>query len=409
MTILTFLRDNARWLSAGMLLTFLSSFGQTYFISIFAGEIREVFQISHGQWGGIYAVGTSASAAVMVWAGGLTDHFRVRSLGVVFLVMLAGACLSMALNPVWWLLPVIIFCLRFTGQGMTTHIALVAMSQWFIATRGKALSIASLGFALGQAVLPLVFVALMVIYDWRLLWGVAAFLAVCGVPVLLMLLRTERTPHSLARSDQSLGMQALHWTRNQTFRHPLFWFMVPALLGPGAFNTAFFFHQVHFAEIKQMTHVELVTMFPFYIMVGIVSMVLSGWAVDKVGTARLISWFQLPMVAAFIIFAYADNYSTILLGFFFLAVTTGANSILPNAFWAEFFGTRHLGSIKAMAAAVMVLGSAIGPGITGVGIDLGIGIEIQYLWIAAFFVFTTVMMWVGVAQFRSDLDRDYVV
>ena len=62
-----------------------------------------------------------------------------------------------------------------------------------------------------------------------------------------------------------------------------------------------------------------------------------------------------------------------------------------------------------MAAAVMVLGSAIGPGITGVGIDLGIGIEIQYLWIAAFFVFTTVMMWVGVAQFRSDLDRDYVV
>ena len=98
MTILTFLRDNARWLSAGMLLTFLSSFGQTYFISIFAGEIREVFQISHGQWGGIYAVGTSASAAVMVWAGGLTDHFRVRSLGVVFLVMLAGACLSMAIS-----------------------------------------------------------------------------------------------------------------------------------------------------------------------------------------------------------------------------------------------------------------------------------------------------------------------
>ena len=65
MTILAFLRDNARWLSAGMLLTFLSSFGQTFFISIFAGEIREVFQISHGQWGGIYAIGTTASAIVM--------------------------------------------------------------------------------------------------------------------------------------------------------------------------------------------------------------------------------------------------------------------------------------------------------------------------------------------------------
>jgi len=401
MTIFTFLRDNARWLSAGMMLTFLSSFGQTYFISIFAGEIREVFQISHGQWGGIYAVGTTASAAVMIWAGGVTDHFRVRSLGVVFLVLLAAACLFMALNPVWWLLPLIIFSLRLTGQGMTTHIALVAMSRWFIATRGKALSVASLGFALGQALLPLAFVALMAIYDWRLLWGVAALLSLSGVPILLMLLREERTPQSMAQSDQSLGMQARHWTRNQTFRHPLFWFMVPALLGPGAFNTAFFFHQVHFAEIKLMTHVELVTMFPFYILISIVAMVLTGWALDKVGTARLIPWFQLPMIAAFVTFAYADGYSTMLLGFVFLAATTGANSILPNAFWAEFFGTRHLGSIKAMAAAVMVLGSAIGPGITGLGIDLGVGIETQYMWVSGYFVFATVMMAVGVARYRS--------
>ena len=408
MTILTFLRDNARWLGAGMLLTFLSSLGQTYFISLFAGEIREVFQISHGQWGGIYAVGTTASAAVMVWAGGLTDHFRVRSLGAVILVMLGFSCLFMAFNPVWWLLPLVIFCLRFTGQGMTSHIAVVAMSRWFIATRGKALSVATLGFAVGEAALPLLFVALLVSYDWHLLWAAAAILVVCGVPILLMLLRQERTPQSMAQSDQSLGMYATHWTRNQTLRHPLFWFMVPALLGPAAFGTAFFFHQVHFAEIKQMTHVQLVAMFPFYTVVGILAMVLSGWALDKVGTPRLIPWYQLPLVAAFITFAYADSYSTMLIGFFFLALTTGANSTLPNAFWAEFFGTRHLGSIKAMAAAVMVLGSAIGPGITGLGIDLGIGIETQYLWVAAYFVFSTGMMIVGVALYRGFSDSQSI-
>jgi MFS family permease len=404
MTLFIFLRDNARWLSAGMLLTFLSSFGQTYFISLFAGEIREGFQISHGQWGGIYALGTTASAIAMVWAGGLTDHFRVRSLGAIILGMLVVSCLFMALNPVWWLLPLVIFCLRFTGQGMTSHLAVVAMSRWFVATRGKALSVATLGFALGEAVLPMVFVALLVVYDWRLLWGVAAIVALCGVPILHQLLRHERTPQSMAQSDQTLGMQAQNWTRNQVFRHPLFWFMVPAILGPGAFNTAFFFHQVHFADIKQMTHVELVAMFPFYTGVGIVAMVLSGWLLDKVGTHRLIPWYQLPMVAAFIAFAYADGYLSMLLGFFFLALTTGANATLPNAFWAEFFGTRHIGSIKAMAAAVMVLGSAIGPGITGLGIDLGMGIETQYLWIAAYFVFTTAMMMVGVVRYRKVLD-----
>lgn len=404
MTLFIFLRDNARWLSAGVLLTFLSSFGQTYFISLFAGEIREVFQISHGQWGGIYAVGTTASAIAMVWAGGLTDHFRVRSLGTIILGLLVLSCLFMALNPVWWLLPLVIFCLRFTGQGMTSHVAVVAMSRWFVASRGKALSVATLGFALAEAVLPMAFVTLLVFYDWRLLWGLAAIVALCGVPILHKLLHHERTPQSIAHTDQTFGMQAQNWTRNQVFCHPLFWFMVPAVLGPGAFNTAFFFHQVHFADIKQMTHVELVAMFPFYTGVGIVAMVLSGWLLDKIGTHRLIPWYQLPMVAAFITFAYADGYLSMLLGFFFLALTTGANATLPNAFWAEFYGTRHIGSIKAMAAAVMVLGSAIGPGITGLGIDLGLGLETQYLWIAAYFVFATAMMMAGVIRYRAMLD-----
>lgn len=400
MSILAFLRDNAPWLSAGVLLTFLSGFGQTYFISIFAGEIRESFALSHGQWGGIYTLGTSASALVMVWAGGLTDRFRVRALAPVILVMMTGACVFMALNPVWWLLPVVIFSLRFTGQGMMSHIAVVAMARWFVAARGKALSVATLGFAVGEAFLPLIFVSLLLVYDWRMLWLVAAGTAVLGIPLLLLLLRRERTPQSWAQTSQSLGMDERHWTRRQTLGHFLFWFMVPALLGPAAFNTAFFFHQVHFAEVKLISHVELVAMFPIYTGVGIGAMILSGWALDRLGTARLLPFIQIPMVAAFMVFALAEGPGMLLLGFVFLAMTTGANSTLPNAFWAEFYGTANLGSIKAMAAAIMVFGSAIGPGVTGVAIDLGVGIETQYIFVAGYFVFTTVMMTIGVRRAR---------
>jgi MFS family permease len=403
MPILAFLRDNAPWLTAGVLLTFLSSFGQTYFISIFAGEIRESFGLSHGQWGGIYMLGTTASALVMVWAGGLTDLFRVRRLAPLVLVLMVGACLFMAVNPVWWLLPLVIFALRFTGQGMLSHLAVVAMARWFVAARGKALSIATLGFALGEAFLPLIFVSLLTVYDWRLLWVAAALGAGLGIPLLLMLLTKERTPQSWAGTSQSLGMDDRHWTRKETLRHFLFWFMVPALLGPSAFNTAFFFHQVHIAEVKGVSHVALVAMFPVYTAVGIAAMILSGWALDRLGTARLLPFMQVPMVVAFLLFALSDGPGLLLLGFVFLALTTGANSTLPNAFWAEFYGTAHLGSIKAMAAAVMVLGSAIGPGLTGLGIDLGLGIETQFVLIAGYFVFASIMMTVGVLRARGAL------
>lgn len=403
MNALTFLRTNAPWLSAGFLLTMLSGFGQTYFISIFAGEIRAEFNLSHGEWGGIYTLGTGASAVVMVWAGALTDKFRIRTLGFVILPMVMLACFFMAGVTAAWLLPFVIFALRFSGQGMMSHLAVVAMARWFVAARGRALAIAGLGFSVGEAFLPLVFVSLLAVLDWRLLWVASGFVALAGVPILFLLLRKERTPQSFAEEDQSLGMQGKHWTRGQAIRHPLFWFMVPALLGPPAFGTAFFFQQVHYADIKGLEHIQLVSLFPIYTGLSILSMMVAGWVLDKVGTARLIPWIQLPMIAAFCLFGFADGLGLIVLGIAFFATTTGAQATVPNAFWAEFYGTRHLGSIKALASAIMVLGSALGPGITGTLIDLGVGLESQYMFIAGFFVVTTSMMWLGIRRARRDL------
>ncbi len=403
MKTLVFLRLNARWLSVGALLTFLSSFGQTFFISLFAGEIRSSFGLSHGEWGGIYTLGTSVSAVLMVWAGGLTDFMRVRTLGGAILACLALACLSMAFLPSAWMLPAVIFALRFTGQGMTSHIAMVAMSRWFVATRGRALSVAALGFSVGEALLPIIFVSVMALVDWRFLWVIAAGIALLGIPVLLGLLRRERMPQLMDQASQSKGMQGKHWTRRQALYHPLFWFMVPALLGPSAFNTAFFFQQVHFAEIKGLAHVELVALFPVFTLLSIGSMIASGWALDKFGTGRLIPFSQIPMVASFLILSATDSQAGVLFGLFFLAMTTGANATLTPAFWAEFYGTRHIGSIKALATAMMVFGSAIGPGVTGGLLDFGIGLETQFIAIAGYFAFTTMMMMVGVGRARASL------
>jgi len=393
-----FIINNLRWLSAGILLTFISSFGQTYFISIFSGEIRNTFDLSHGDWGLIYGFGTFASAIVMIWAGGLTDIMRVRKLGLIVLCALSASCLFMAFNPLVALLPVVIFCLRLTGQGMSTHIAAVAMSRWFVSNRGKALSISNLGFSFGEALIPLFLVSALIYFSWQKIWILAALVTFFSIPILIWLLRQERSPQSIDADDQSLGMNKLHWTRKQTISHPLFWFMMPAVIGQSAFNTAFFFQQVHFSEIKGWEHLNLVSMFPVYTGVAICMMILSGILLDKLGTAKLIPYFQLPMIIAFILFAFGETLYSALLGFIFLGITSGANTTLPNAFWAEFFGTKHLGSIKAAAAAAMVLGSAIGPALTGILLDFDISLNFQYVGISTFFVLSSLFMWVGISR-----------
>jgi len=398
-----FIINNLRWLSAGILLTFLSSFGQTYFISIFSGEIRNTFDLSHGDWGLIYGFGTFASAIVMIWAGGLTDIMRVRKLGLIVLCALSASCLFMAFNPLVALLPVVIFCLRLTGQGMSTHIAAVAMSRWFVSNRGKALSISNLGFSFGEALIPLFLVSALIYFSWQKIWILATLVTLFSIPILIWLLRQERSPQSIDAEDQSLGMNKLHWTRKQTISHPLFWFMMPAVIGQSAFNTAFFFQQVHFSEIKGWEHLNLVSMFPVYTGVAICMMILSGILLDKLGTAKLIPYFQLPMIIAFILFAFGETLYSALLGFIFLGITSGANTTLPNAFWAEFFGTKHLGSIKAAAAAGMVLGSAIGPALTGILLDFDISLNLQYIGISIFFVFSSLLMSIGVSRTKIHL------
>jgi MFS family permease len=272
------------------------------------------------------------------------------------------------------------------------------MARWFDATRGRALSIAGLGFAAGQAVLPVAFVWLLLAMDWRGLWIVSAVVCALAIPLLLWLLQAERTPQSHARSVQAAGMGGRHWDRRAVLRHGLFWFMVPALLGPAAFNTAFFFQQVPFAEAKGWPLIGLVALFPVYTAMSVAAMLASGWLLDRFGTARLIPWYQLPMVAGFLVFALGDSLAWATVGLLFLALTQGGNATLPPAFWAEFYGTRHLGAIKAMAAAIMVFGTALGPGLTGALIDAGLGIESQYIYVAGYFVFATAMMAIGVGR-----------
>ena len=397
MSFLDFLRRNAPFLTVGVLLTFCSTFGQTVFISVFAGEIRAGFDLSNGDWGLLYSVATTASALVMVWTGILTDTFRVRVLGPAVLACLALACALMWAAQSWWALGFAIFALRFFGQGMATLVATVAMARWFVASRGMALSISRLGFELGGAFLPLIFVAAMTGIGWRALWLWAAAVVLLLLPLLWPLLRLERTPQSIARDDQAAGMEGRHWTRGMMLRHPLYWLTAPMLMAPPAFSTAFFFHQVHLAETKGWTHIAFVALFPIFTATAFVSMFAAGAVIDRIGTTRLMPVVILPMAAGFAVMAFAPSLAMAGICLALMGLTQGLNGTVPAAFWAEFYGTRYLGGIKALAAAVMVFGTAIGPALTGALIDAGIAFEDQLLGIAAYFVAAAALVASGIA------------
>jgi MFS family permease len=400
-----FLKTNARWLSAGGLLMFSSSFGQTFFISIFAGQIMQSYGLSDGDWGRIYGSGTLASGLLMLWAGAYTDVYRAKTLAVVMFLLMSGFCLAMAFNTSAALLIVVIFGLRFSGQGMLSHIAMVAMGRWFIAARGKAAAIATLGFSVGEAFLPMLFVALMAFATWQSLWILAGLVALLFIPLLRFLLSEERTPQSIAEESHAVGMSGLHWTRARVLRHWLFWLVLPATAAPPMMGTAFFFQQVHFATSKGWEHAHLVALFPFYTLTTVASVLLFGAAIDRWGSSVMMPLFQLPMAAAFLALGASTSLTHAMIGLVLLALMQGGNGVVPLAFWSEYYGTRHLGAIKAMAAAVMVVSSAIGPALTGALIDRGIPFADQMVWIAVYTVGASALVWIAVARAKPSLQH----
>lgn len=398
MSAFGFIRENLHFLAAGAILMFASSFGQTFFISTFAGQIMGTFGLSDGAWGLTYTIGTSVSAVAMFFAGALTDRFRVRLLAWVVLPGLAVSCFIMAFNT--WLpgLVLCVFLLRFFGQGMTYQLAAVAMARWFVARRGLALSLSNMGIAFGTAVLPMVSAALLGWMTWQAIWVAVGILTLLIFPFLLFLLSQERTPQSHAAEAESAGMEGRHWTRGEVMKSPLFWLLIPALLGPPAWGTSLFFQQVHIAEVKGWPLVQYLSLIPVLTVISVAVTLGSGVLIDRFGTGRLLRIYLIPWILGFVILSYATTLFWAGVAFVVFGFCIGLQATIITAFWAEYFGTRHIGAIKATSTSIMVFGSAIGPGITGAMIDVGYDFPDQMLAISVYYVFALVLVWVGLAQ-----------
>ena len=160
-------------------------------------------------------------------------------------------CFAMIFNSSIWLLAILIFGLRFCGQGMLFHLPSVAIGRWFGKNKGKATSISVLGFSFGEAIFPIIFAFIISFFGWRISWVFSGLLLLLIIPLLLNLLKIERLPKTATNKTlEQRGLHNKHWTRKEVLNYWLFWsVLIPLLITP-IFSTAFFFYQIHLIEVK---------------------------------------------------------------------------------------------------------------------------------------------------------------
>jgi MFS family permease len=84
-----------------------------------------------------------------------------------------------------------------------------------------------------------------------------------------------------------------------------------------------------------------------------------------------------------------------------LGISNGFTSTLLGALWPEVYGLANLGGIRAITVSGMVLASALGPGITGALIDMGIPLPTQMLWMAAWCVLASLALAMAANKVRA--------
>lgn len=388
--MLTFLIGNARWLGAGFLLSFMSSFGQTYFVAIFSGEIRSALELTHGQFGTIYGMATLASAATLIWIGKMADFPRLGRVGafIAAALGLASLMLAGAVGPVTLFLA--LFGLRLFGQGMMWHTSQTAIARWFAARRGQALAIAGFGMPVSEAIFPILAVTMIGAFGWRQTWSVAAtFLFVVAVPVLWWLLSQDRTPRARAADgpDAERFEPVRDWQRSEVLRDGAFYLLLLGILAPSFIGTGILFNQVHIVEIKGWSLSLFASAFPLYAFTAVAVSYLYGWMIDQWGAIRLLAMPLVPYAAGVFLLTFGDAPATIFVFMMLAGATAGMTSTLNGALWPELYGTRYLGAIRAMAMSAMVLASAASPFVLGVLIDAGVPFERQLFVMGLYFVF----------------------
>ena len=380
-TYRAFAVENRRLLAFGFLAAFCSSFGQTFFISLFSAEIRAEFGLSDGDFGTLYSAATLVSGFSLIWLGRKIDQLDLRLYSALVGIAFVAACLLMASAASTVALVLAIFMLRLTGQGLMSHIAVTSMARYFEAGRGKAISIASFGFPAGEALFPTVAVLSIAAIGWRETWiAISMILTAVLVPLLLWLLKGHAARDRGLR-DRLLGVtpgaagESTSWSRRQMLRDPRFYLILPAALAPSFIVTGLFFHQVHLAQSKGWSMAWVATCFIGFAFAQGITVLQTGPLVDRIGAVRLLPYFLMPLASGLLVLWAFDHPGAALIYLMAMGVTSGMSATIVTAVWAELYGVLHLGAIRALAAALSVLSSALSPVSIGWMIDRGVSME----------------------------------
>jgi MFS family permease len=361
------------------LIIFFSGPGQTYSVSVFIDSYINEYGWSRSVVSSMYSVGTFCAGMLMGFVGRLLDKYGHRRMTAFIALAFGVACVWMSLVSTVPMLLVGFFLVRLLGQGSMSLSSVTLPPQWFIKRRGVALSVVSVGGGLSLAVLPPLNTWIIQNYGWRMSWWTwAVLLWVVMAPLSYLLIRdTPEEVGLLPDNEEALKITETEdtlveesWTLREAMRTRAFWCIIYTTVVPSAIITGLIFHQISILAQAGLDPGTAALISSLMSVVRLPVALLAGPVADRVQMRYLVAFNQALMLGSMVALYLADSMTLVMVYGVLVGVQMALQGIVGGVIWPDYYGRRHLSTIRGVTMMAGVIGSALGPLPYGVAYDL---------------------------------------
>ena len=267
--------------------------------------------------------------------------------------------------------------MRLAGQGLTTHTATTTISRYFEKNRGRALSTCWLGLSLAEFTMPVLIVFLLTFIEWRDIWISISILIIIVLPVTAYsLVRNVRldTREDSSKKDET-RRETKQWKRIEVLKDYRFYIICMTMLAMPWIATGTFVYQSFISTSKGWGPYVIAQSFMAYSIFSVITLFVSGFLIDKFSSRKLLIYMNMPLLIATLVLFYFDSSFSSFIFLGLIGISNGLANVLGSSTWAEIYGVKYIGSIKALTTALMVFSTAFGTALFGILIDNGLSIE----------------------------------
>ena len=375
----------------GFIFTFFSSFGQSFFLGLFNSSIRDTLSITQGQFGTIYASATLLSSFLLIWVGKKIDDINIFKFAFFVTLLLSFSCFFFSKISSIAFLFIAIFLMRFSGQGMMSHTATTTISRYFTKSRGKALSTSWFGLSTAEFILPVLIVYLLTITAWQNIWVSISILVLIFLPITSFALVKNLNFDSREETKKEDNKNIKQWKRIDVLKDYRFYVVCLNMLAMPWIATGVFVYQSFITESKDWGTFVIAQSFMVYSILSVITLLVSGFLIDKFTSRKLLIFMNIPLLFSTLVLIFFHNPLTSFIFLGLIGISNGLANVLGSSTWAEIYGVKHIGSIKALTTALMVFSTAFGTALFGLLIDKGYSIE-QIAFVSSTYIFLSIVL-----------------